>query len=99
MCIPHLFNKHSLALIIHYNTWEETSKHTAVDPTKLRKPLLGETALRPPAPKPLLGQGRKPHLVKELRVQRLRQTMNLRSYLTLKENPKFSKENNEQYYK
>lgn len=66
MCIPHLFNKHSLASIIHYNTSEETSKHSAVDPTKLRKPLLGETAPRPPAPKPLLGQGLKPHLVKEL---------------------------------
>lgn len=34
MCIPHLFNKHSLALIIYDNTLEETSKHSAVDSTK-----------------------------------------------------------------
>lgn len=31
MCIPHLFNKHNLALIIYDNTLEETSKHSAVD--------------------------------------------------------------------
>lgn len=34
MCIPHLFNKHSLALIIYDNTLEETSKHSAVDSTE-----------------------------------------------------------------
>lgn len=64
-CIPHLFNKHSLALIIYDNTSEETSKHSTVDSTKVRKPLLWETALWPSALKLLLGEGLKPHLVKE----------------------------------
>lgn len=47
MSIPHLFNKHSLPLIIYGNTSEKkTSKHSAVDSTQVRKPLLQETALR-----------------------------------------------------
>lgn len=44
ICIVHVFNKHSLALIIYDNTSEETSKHSAVYSTKAVKPLLWETA-------------------------------------------------------
>lgn len=72
MCIPHLFNKHSLALIIYDNTLEETSKHSAVDSMKVRKPLLQETTSWSPAWKPLLGQGLKLHLVEKLQGARNR---------------------------
>ena len=100
MCIPHLFNKHSLALIIHDNTSEETSKHRAVDSTKVRKRLLWETALWPPALKPLLGQGLKPHLVKELRGARTGANEEFEIVFDFKKKTtKFSTENSEQYYK
>lgn len=76
MCIPHLFNKHSLALIIYDNTLEETSKHSAVDSIKVRKPLLQETTSWSPAWEPLLGQGLKPHLAEELQGARNRANEN-----------------------
>lgn len=88
MCIPHLFNKHSLALIIYDNTSEETSKHSAVDSTKVRKPVLRETAPWPPALKPLLGQGLKPHLVKELRGARIRADEEFEAVFDFERKPK-----------
>lgn len=102
MCIPHLFNKHSLALIIYDNTSEETSKHSAVDSTEVRKPLQRETALWPPALKPPLGQGLEPHLVKDLRGARISTNEEFEVVFDFKKKktkPKGSMENSEQYYK
>lgn len=48
MCIPYLFNKHSLALIIYDRTSEQKLETSAVDSTKESKPLLREAALLPP---------------------------------------------------
>lgn len=72
MCIPHLFNEHSLALIIYDNTLEETNKHSVVDSTKVRKPLLQETTSWSPAWNPLLGHGLKPQPAEELQGARNR---------------------------
>jgi len=100
MCIPHLFNKHSLALIIYDNTSEETSKHSAVDARKVSKPLLRKAAPRAPAPRALLGQGLQPHSAKESRGAMLRAIEESEVVFDfLKETPTFSKENNEQYCK
>lgn len=79
---------------------KKTSKHSAVDSTQVRKPLLQETALWPPAPKPLLGQGLKPHLIKELQGARIRANEESEvAFDFLKKPTKYSMENSKQYYK
>lgn len=52
-------------------TLQKKLVNSAADSTEVRKPLLRKTALWPPALKPLLGQGLKPHLVKDLRGARI----------------------------